>query len=141
MESVLNSISSSRSTTPALMTERSMLFKFRQDYTQTKRIEVSNAMRKKYPNRVPVIVAPAGSRGNIPTITQEKFIISKDLTIGAFMFQLRKKMTIMSDEAIFLFVGNGIIPPTSATMGSIDERFHDDDGFLYVQVTIENTFG
>jgi len=41
-----------------------------------------------------------------------------DLTVGQFYFLIRKRIHLRPEDALFFFVNN-IIPPTSATMGSL----------------------
>lgn len=45
-----------------------------------------------------------------------------------------------SEKAIFIFV-NDILPPTAALISTIYEEHKDEDGFLYVLYSGENTFG
>ena len=41
-----------------------------------------------------------------------------DLTVGQFYFLIRKRISLRPEDALFFFVNN-VIPPTSATMGSL----------------------
>lgn len=43
-------------------------------------------------------------------------------------------------QAIFIFVDE-VLPPTAALMSSIYEEHKDEDGFLYITYSGENTFG
>lgn len=52
-----------------------------------------------------------------------KYLIRKlsfclDLTVGQFYFLIRKRISLRPEDALFFFVNN-VIPPTSATMGSL----------------------
>jgi len=49
-------------------------------------------------------------------------------------------MKLNPEQAIFLFV-NDTLPPTAALMSQIYEKNKDEDGFLYVTYSGENTFG
>jgi GABA(A) receptor-associated protein len=53
---------------------------------------------------------------------------------------IRKRLKLPAEQAIFLFV-NGVIPPTAALMNTIYEEHKDEDGFLYISYSGENTFG
>lgn len=55
----------------------------------------------------------------------------KDLTVGQFVYVIRKRIKLMPEKAIFIFVGD-ILPATAALMSSIYEEYKDEDGFLYV---------
>lgn len=63
-----------------------------------------------------------------------------DLTVGQFVYVIRRRIHLPSEKAIFIFV-NDILPPTAALMSSIYTQYKDEDGFLYVLYSGENTFG
>ena len=63
-----------------------------------------------------------------------------DLTVGQFVYVIRKRIKWPSEKAIFIFV-NDILPPTAALISTIYEEHKDEDGFLYVLYSGENTFG
>jgi GABA(A) receptor-associated protein len=44
-------------------------------------------------------------------------------------------------QAIFIFVGNGILVPIGNTIEFIYEQYKSDDNFLYLTYCTENTFG
>ena len=52
-----------------------------------------------------------------------------DLTVGQFVYVIRKRISIPSDKAIFIFVNNSL-PPTGALMSSVYEQHKDQDGFM-----------
>ena len=96
-------------------------------------------IRQKYPDRVPVI-CEKDSKSNIVEIDKKKFLVPKDLTVGQFMFVIRKRINLEAEKAIFLFINN-TLPASASLMGQIDEEFKDEDGFLYITYSGENTFG
>ena len=63
-----------------------------------------------------------------------------DLTVGQFVYVIRKRISIPSDKAIFIFVAN-TLPPTAALMSTVYEQHRDEDGFMYMMYSGENTFG
>ena len=64
----------------------------------------------------------------------------QDLTVGQYVYVIRKRIRLSPEKAIFIFVNN-VLPPTAALMSSIYEEQKDEDGFLYVTFSGENTFG
>ena len=56
------------------------------------------------------------------------------------MYVIRKRIKMSSEKAIFIFI-NSVLPPTAALMSSIYEEQKDEDGFLYITYSGENTFG
>merc|ERR1711974_232364 len=97
-------------------------------------------MGAKFPDRIPVIVEKA-PKSDAPDIDKKKFLVPADITVGKFVYEIRKHMKLSPEKAIFLFVGNGVLPPTAALMSQIYDRFKDPDGFLYFHISGESTFG
>lgn len=97
-------------------------------------------IRTKFPGRIPVIVERSPRAHNIPLLDKEKFLVPGDLTIGQFIFVIRKRISIPSETALFLFV-NGTLPTTGMLLKELYESYKDIDGFMYCNYTGENTFG
>lgn len=97
-------------------------------------------MRDKYPDRIPVIVERSVKGGDIPDIDKKKYLVPTDLTVGQFVHVVRKRIKLTPEKAIFIFVNN-VLPPTAALMATIYDEQSDEDGFLYIQYSGENTFG
>ena len=77
---------------------------------------------------------------SVPILDRTKYLVPFDLTVGQFMFVLRKRMKLPSEQAIFLFV-NGIIPSSNALVQDLYHQHRDLNGVLYVGYSGENTFG
>ncbi|ESQ44012.1 hypothetical protein EUTSA_v10006314mg [Eutrema salsugineum] len=112
---------------------------FKQDHDFEKRKAEALRIREKYPDRVPVIVEKA-EKSDIPNIDKKKFLVPADLTIGQFVYVIRKRIQLSAEKAIFIFVDN-VLPPTGAMMSTIYEEKKEEDGFLYVTYSGESTFG
>ncbi|KAK8560841.1 hypothetical protein V6N13_026276 [Hibiscus sabdariffa] len=112
---------------------------FKQEHDLEKRRAEAARIREKYPDRIPVIVEKA-ERSDIPNIDKKKYLVPADLTVGQFVYVIRKRIKLSAEKAIFIFVDN-VLPPTGAIMSAIYEEKKDEDGFLYVTYSGENTFG
>jgi len=104
-----------------------------------KRKEVAERILAKYPDRIPVIVEKS-PRSDAPDIDKKKFLVPSDITVGKFVYEIRKHMQLSPEKAIFLFVNN-VLPPTAELMSRIYKDYKDEDGFLYITYSGENTFG
>ncbi len=104
------------------------------------RIRESSEIMKRYPNKIPVIVEKARQAVDIPTIDRSKFLCPDDLTLGQFIYVIRKRMTIPPEKALFVFVQN-TMPMSSQFMRELYYSHKDVDGFLYMTYAGENTFG
>ncbi|XP_020593982.1 autophagy-related protein 8C [Phalaenopsis equestris] len=110
---------------------------FKLEHPLERRQAEAARIREKYPDRIPVIVEKA-ERSDIPDIDKKKY--SADLTVGQFVYVVRKRIKLSAEKAIFIFVKN-TLPPTAAMMSAIYEENKDEDGFLYMTYSGENTFG
>jgi len=73
-------------------------------------------------------------------LVQNKFLVPSDLTVGQFVLVVRKRVLLEPEKAIFLFIGDAV-PPNGAHMSDLYAKHKDEDGFLYVKYSGENTFG
>ena len=112
---------------------------FKKSFPLQKRIDEAVYIMKKYPDRVPVIIEKDDS-SEIKVIDKKKYLVPVDLTIGQFIYIIRKKIQLPPEKAIFLFINN-ILHPISSLMSQVYEDNHDADGFLYIVYSGENTFG
>ncbi|KGN46571.1 autophagy-related protein 8f [Cucumis sativus] len=112
---------------------------FKQEHEFEKRHAEAARIREKYPDRIPVIVEKA-ERSDIPNIDKKKYLVPADLTVGQFVYVIRKRIKLSAEKAIFIFVDN-VLPPTGSLMSAIYDERKDEDGFLYVTYSGENTFG
>lgn len=94
---------------------------------------------QRFKDRLPVICEKV-ENSDIQEIDKRKYLVPGDLTVGQFVYVIRKRIKLPSEKAIFIFV-NDILPPTAALMSTIYEEHKDEDGFLYVLYSGENTFG
>jgi len=112
---------------------------FKDEHPFEKRQAEAARICEKYPDRIPVIVEKA-SRSDIPDIDKKKYLVPADLTVGQFVYVIRKRVKLNSEKAIFVFVSN-VLPSTAALMANVYKQHKDKDGFLYMTYSGENTFG
>ncbi|CAI4219690.1 unnamed protein product [Parascedosporium putredinis] len=99
-----------------------MRSKFKDEHPFEKRKAEAERIRQKYADRIPVICEKV-EKSDIATIDKKKYLVPADLTVGQFVYVIRKRIKLSPEKAIFIFV---------------DE---DEDGFLYITYSGENTFG
>ncbi|KAG2941392.1 hypothetical protein PC115_g1991 [Phytophthora cactorum] len=132
VEGVTNSETHSRE-------EEHTMSSFKKEHPFEKRQAEAQRIRSKYPDRIPVICEKA-DRSDIPDIDKKKYLVPADLTVGQFVYVIRKRIKLSPEKAIFIFINN-VLPPTAALMSNIYEEQKDVDGFLYITYSGENTFG
>lgn len=112
---------------------------FKNQHPFDKRKAEADRIRLKYPDRIPVIAEKAEKSG-IPDIDKKKYLVPADLTMGQFVYVIRKRIKLPADQAIYTFVAN-TLPPSAALMSQVYKEHADEDGFLYVTYSGESTFG
>lgn len=114
---------------------------FKTKYSLIDRYNESRKILEKYPDRVPVVCERASSSTrDCPYIDKNKYLVPRDLTIGQFIYVIRKRMHLQPEKALFLFM-NGIIPSSTSMIGDLYEYYKENDGYIYITYSLENTFG
>ena len=104
--------------------------------TLVERKEISKKILIKYPNRIPIIV---DSKKDI-NLDKNKYIVPENLTVGQFMCILKKRIKTNSYSSVFLKCNDTIISNTDV-IKILYYNKKNEDGFLYIKVILENTFG
>lgn len=113
---------------------------FKKENEFEKRAELCRRIKKQYPTRVPVIVEVA-PKSNLK-MNRKKFLAPQDISVGGLLNEIRRQSSLKPAEAIFLFCGSGgVLVPTPHKLSQVYEKYKDEDGFLYITVAMENTFG
>ena len=114
--------------------------KFKSETDWMNRLSKSQSLRKKYPDKVPVIV----DRSNVqmPKLKNNKYLVPTDFTVGQFMNIIRKNVELGPEEAMFLFVGDGqTLPSVGMMMSQLYQEQQSRCGYLFVVCSLESTFG
>ena len=113
---------------------------FKERYSFQTRLDEATRIMQKYPDRVPIIVERSKTEKEMELINKNKYLAPSSLTVGQFVYVIRKRLVVPPEKAIFLFI-NGILPPTASLLRSIYDEYKDSDHFLYITYSGENTFG
>ena len=110
----------------------------------TTRIQQGQVVLQKYPNRIAIIIQKHPNEKNLAEFDKNKFLVPLDMQYHNLMSVIREKVCskISSTTAIYLSTENGTMLTTNDTVSDIyyDHR-DEEDGFLYLFYTGENTFG
>jgi len=113
---------------------------FRTQYDLQHRSQEATRIRKTYPDRLPLIVEP-GESCKLPKIDKRKYLVPPDLTVGQFIYVIRKRIKLSSAEAVYLFVNDNTLLPSCDLMQNVYNMYKNEDGFLYFTYHGESTFG
>ena len=111
---------------------------FRKDISFEKRKSESDRIRLKYKDRIPVIVEIAKINSELE-LDKKKYLVPSDLTVGQFIYVIRKRIKLAPEKALFMFFKT--LPSSSDLLSKIYEQEKDKDGFLYATISEESTFG
>lgn len=72
---------------------------------------------------VPSVSGRASSESRMSLTNVESFtgVLQQDLTVGQFVYVIRKRIKLAPEKAIFIFVDE-VLPPTAALMSAIYEE-------------------
>lgn len=112
---------------------------FKSEFILAERKYQTTQIKKQHPNRIPVFVCKKRNC-KLDDIKKNKYLVPCDITVGQFMYILRKSISLKPDQGIFIFVDN-ILPPNGELMSSIYTKHADEDGFLYITFSHESVFG
>ena len=122
-----------------------MRSKFKDEHPFEKRKAEAERIRQKYADRIPVshrhhsqiyvtlnysiltvifclqVICEKVEKSDIATIDKKKYLVPSDLTVGQFVYVIRKRIKLSPEKAIFIFVDE-VLPPTAALMSSIYEE-------------------
>ena len=115
------------------------MFKFKSSHSFEKRKNESTRIRSKYPDKIPVIVERF-EKSQVNNIDKNKYLVPSDVSVGQFLYIIRKRIQLTPEKAIYIFIDNKM-PPIAQTMSHLYQHYKDEDGFLYVLYASESTFG
>lgn len=149
-----------------------MNWQYKHEHSLEQRRFESERIRRRYPDRVPVIVQPLLNStsstsssssilsaslfrsfssstsstscydGLVPRLDNEKFLVPSELSFGQFAYNIRRRLHLRAEHALFFYMGAyGKQPVLSATIEQLYNDNKDQDGFLYVCYADEKVFG
>lgn len=94
----------------------------------------------RHPNKIPIVIQKS-IHSKLNSLAKTKFLIPKNRTVSFFMMELRRKLNLQSEHALFLFANKNLSLPMDAILNDIYSKYKDEDGFLKIIYCEENTFG
>lgn len=126
--------------TTSTATDMTTTVKYRQRVSMTERKITAERIIAQHPSRIPVVVECSEQLQREHPLSKNKFAVPYDLTLAQFLFVIRKHMKLQPEYAIYAFINNRLHPTTSA-IGTIYAQEKTEDGFMYVDIFQESTFG
>lgn len=124
-----------------LLCNKTFNFKYIENNTFDNRLIESVKIRTKFPNRFPVICEVNNTIDTTMRLSKNKFLVPGNLTVGQFIYVVRKYLAVNSIQTVFVFTESNEIPKTSECIDSLYNLYKNKDGYLYLSINVENTFG
>jgi GABA(A) receptor-associated protein len=105
----------------------------------TERYNESQRIQLKYPDRIPVIIE-RDKNSNAPPLLKSKYLVPKEITISQLIYAIRRQIKLDPQHALYFFIKD-TLPCTSELIQTMYNKYKEEDGFLYIMYTLENTFG
>jgi GABA(A) receptor-associated protein len=113
---------------------------FKTKHSFENRLKEGNRILSKYPDKLPVICERSKSEKVIADIDKHKYLIPVELTLGQFIYVIRKRLNLGPNHALFLLI-EGNSPSHSTLMSELYSKYKSNDQYLYITYAAENTFG
>lgn len=97
-------------------------------------------LRAKFPGKIPIFVTRASNARDLPDLPKHKFLAPSHLTIGQFIYVIRRHIQLPPEKALFIFVNN-TLPTSSSFLSEVYANNKSPDGALRMTYTSESTFG
>lgn len=111
---------------------------FRSQKSFLERKQECDRLLERFPDRVPIIVeAKASFPGKLD---KNKYLVPHEINVGQMLHLIRRRSRCAPETGIFLFVDN-VMPPTQAFIVDLSKQHKNEDGFLYMCVCGEDTYG
>jgi len=90
-------------------------------------------------NKLFQVIVEKSPKARVADLDKKKYLVPSDLTVGQFYFLIRKRIHLRPEDALFFFVNN-VIPPTSATMGTLYQVGCISASYLFKILLLNNKF-
>lgn len=110
-----------------------------QNLPLAKRLEYSSIIRRNYPTMVPVVVRTPRNETYIKLI-KDRYLVPEEITVRRFLTSCRPYIGVKETHTVFILIDD-MTPRQEDTMGLMYQKHRNMDGFLYITLSSENTFG
>lgn len=114
---------------------------FKQKHSLELRKKMYENIIKKYPERIPVIVEPYKNDKNLPQLDKTKFLVPYDITLDKFRAVVYNRLSLHPSESMYLFCNKKLMSSGHHRFYYLYSFYKDEDGFMYFNYSLENTYG
>lgn len=110
---------------------------FNEKPLQERKLDIQRIFYK-YPDKIPIFIE---KNKYLPELVQQKYLVPRELTVGQFLYTIRKRIMLPSEKALFIFFGNELVNTQSMMIEVYEKHHNKEDGMLYAICSPESTFG
>lgn len=111
---------------------------YKEWYTPKQTSNLYFKLQEKYDNKVYIFL----DSKTIPLDrSKTKLLSPKDTSCGCILYEIRRSLGIGERETIYLITEKGYLLNLAESMGSIQAKYKNKNGFLYLFVEKEHFFG
>lgn len=122
--------------------EKPKVKSFKEEHSLEKRLAEAKKILEKYPERIPVIVERHEKASpEIPLIDKKKYLVPIDLTVGQFVYTIRKRMKLSPVHALFLHFNDKLYSTGDLMSNVYNEQKDPECLFLFCTYSGEHSFG
>lgn len=111
---------------------------FRREKPLIERKADAQKLLLKNPLKVPIVIQMSKQAQSLLGIPKSKYLVPNTMTLGSLMAMLRTRFSIKDTQALYFFVDGKLYVPGTVIA---DLRKHSEDGFVVIDLMLENTFG
>jgi GABA(A) receptor-associated protein len=117
------------------------VFDYQKTHTFEKRKIDATKLKAKYPNRCPIICEVAATHRKALQLDSCKYLVPKDLTFGQFIYLVRRRIKLTPEKGLYIFNEQGNLPASAHLISQIENTCMNADGFVYLVISMEDTYG
>lgn len=115
---------------------------FKDSFSLQSRKEMSARALKRYPKCVPLIIQFSRYLQSDLIDKKVKFLVEGSRTVAYLIKELRLKVKLSPSKFIYILAGEEkTFPSTGMMLSQLYRECKDEDGFLYISVEEESSFG
>lgn len=104
--------------------------------THEERMLLSRHIIKTYSGVIPVLIKTETKE----RLKKKKYLLDETETLSRLLNAIRKEDNISGEESLLAYCGNYYLSPAQ-TFHELYSRYANHDGFLYLTIILEDTFG
>eukprot|EP00347_Sterkiella_histriomuscorum_P006451 403352727 len=117
------------------------MFAFKNKHPIEKRQKWAVQALEQYQHKFPLIIEKAAGNNKMPELANPKFLMPQVFKVSEVQTIVRKKLNLNREQSLFLLANGKHLLKQDQKLSEIYHKYKDQDGFLYLQYAMENTYG